>query len=556
MEGHGRGVQSRALLSEGQMFEGRQELNAMDGVPETAVRAQPHPWRTQVDPDSIFAAVVTSTASDLLKLVAPPLAVKQLSITRIVNIMPNIVMSAQAPHSQAPPMRYVRKKRTFILRRYAASIALNPETDSAADAKALLMAKMAAMSQSALNTMEKLILSALMCSEEAASSMAYLNADKSPEQRRIDTLAYMRQVGIVNKNPAKFINLVEDAKRMLRRYGATASVIIVPTGLCQQISGTNSYNLYQDAGRKRDMGKGVPDYTRLANLPTIEHNDCGMDTRGNLQQLLRREILVGQWYPLVTGKVTSIYNAAVGDWRDLPMAARVGTANNSGMCIQNFIRLVTSSVIVVAAGSAGKGPGDTASVAFRFVTNMAGLDAGTMAGIDQVALHARACVWKPRNVVVINDVVVHDCSGGCDTTYINGTDVNARALAGLAGAGFRPNAVNYRTITSKGVNGLRGSCLYWPLDAAKVKDVPRVFDVTGQNEHGPTGDTAADERIAREMGLVVPVMPKANGYKFSQALMNSCVTLGSYRISNPDGSNMVQHDNEGPLSGLENNMHL
>ena len=548
MEGPGRGVQSRALLSEGQMFEGRQELNAMDGVPETAVRAQPHPWRTQVDPDSIFAAVVTSTASDLLKLVAPPLAVKQLSITRIVNIMPNIVMSAQAPHSQAPPMRYVRKKRTFILRRYAASIALNPETDSAADAKALLMAKMAAMSQSALNTMEKLILSALMCSEEAASSMAYLNADKSPEQRRIDTLAYMSQVGIVNKNPAKFINLVEDAKRMLRRYGATASVIIVPTGLCQQISGTNSYNLYQDAGRKRDMGKGVPDYTRLANLPIIEHNDCGMDTLGNLQQLLRREILVGQWYPVVAGKTTSIYNAAVGDWRDLEPVG-------DGLCIQNFIRLVTSSVIVVAAGSAGKGPGDTASVAFRFVTNMAGLDAGTMAGIDQVALHARACVWKPRNVVVINDVVVHDCSGGCDTTYINARPADKAQLKRLAGAGGRPNAVNYRSITSKGANGLKGSCLFWPLTAAQVKDVSRVFDVTGQNEHGPTRDTAADEAIASEMGLVVPVMPKANGYKFSQALMNSCVTLGSYRLTDAAG-NMVQHDNEGPLSGLENNMHL
>jgi hypothetical protein len=542
-----RGAQSRALLAPGQQYEGVQPLESMDGVPATNIAAQPHEWRKQLQPEAIISAVVRTTPTDLLREVAPPLAVNQLIIERIVNFMPNVVMSEQAPGSQAPPIRHTSRRRRFVLKRYAITVSLNAETAATPEGRRLVLAQLGSMAQSALNTMEMLILGTLMRSEETASSIANQDMDKTQEERKRETIDYFKQVGCINKDPARFINCVESMKRLIQQFGARATVAIVPTGLMQRLSGTNDYNKYSTAGRARDLGKGVPDYSRMCGLRVIEHSDCGMDTRGNLQRMLRRSILVGEWYPAFKGQETHLFDANVGDWRLATSAGR-----GDGIIIRNFITLETSSVIIAKGGS------DFASMAFRLATSMSGMNAGTMGGIQQFAMHARPCVWRPWECAILNDVVVHGCTGGADTAFINDgnpahdddVELEKRAVGG---------GVKYSDIIAgkdAEVKKLSGSCLFWPLDtSALVQQVPRIFDVTGLSGTGPTSDTAKDTAVATRMGLQRPSQPKSNGFAWTMAMNNSCVVLGSYKLR-PDGKELEDHPGQGPLSGLEYNMHL
>lgn len=552
------GAQARALLAPGQTYRGTTTLESMDGVPATNVSAQPHAWKKQTQPEEIITAVVSSTPTELLKKVAPPLAVQQDIIVRFVTFMPNMVMSLRAPGSEGPAIRHTKRKREFVLSRYAISMALNAETANTPEGRRICLAQLGVMAQSGLNTMEMLLIDALMRSEETASSMANMDVRKTAEDAKRDTIDYFRQVGVINKSPTDFINLVEQAKDRIRAFGSQATVAIVPTNLMQRISGTADYNQYNLSGRGRNPGAGVPDYSKLCGLDVIEHSNCGMDSRNNPKRMLRRSILVGEWVPQYSDKLTSIYDYTVGDWREMPP---LGT--NAGLIIRNFITLVTSSVIIARGGS------DFANMAFRLATSMSGMNAGTFGGIQQFAMHVKACIWKPWDCAVINDVMVHAVSRGGGTKYIN---VNS---AGVVDAKFtdrvKVGPVNFAKVVNGTDGKLSGDCLFWRLGDgadgdALVRKVARIFDVTGQKKCGPLGGNAeaggvagaylGDEATGTSLGFVTAMKPKSNGFSFSQCMKNSCVALGSYKLRDAAGSPFEMHVNCGPLSGLEGNCNL
>ena len=551
----------RALLADGRAPTGIQRLEAMDGVPALNKSAQPHPWNRQIQPTAILTAVVRKTPNQLLSSVAPPLAVTEDRLERKVIFMPNVVMSEVAPGSVPPPIRFTEKLRPFTLQRYAISISLNAETANTPEGRAIVLAQISSMAKSALNTMEMMIIGTLMRSSETASSIAFLDGDKSESQAKHDALAYFKQVGIINKDPTAFINLVEKAKRQIVRYGGKAKVAIVPTGLMQKLSGTADYNQYNLAGRGRNVGSGVPDYNRLCGLNVIEHSDCGADTRGNLQQMLRRTILVGEYYPKYEGKETQIFDADVGDWRTVSL----DKDGDVGIIIRNFIQLQTSSVIICSGGT------DFASMAFRLATSMAGMNAGTMGGIKQFAMHAAACTWKPFECATIDDVEVHDCISGAGSSIVHSQVLAAHKANG--------GSIDFRKIVSEGVPAapgggggggggmLQASCIFWDLMATAadgggpgrsavaatrlLNRVPRIFDVCGQDCCGPTRDRT-DAQFASALGLEVPAQPKSNGFNWASCMANSAVVLGSYKVV--DGTSIHDHKNAGPLSGLEHNM--